>query len=158
MDFSRELSALLKRDLITLGRQIEAFPTEEHLWQTVSGISNSAGNLVLHLEGNLREYIARQLGGIAYTRDRPQEFAGTDVPKAELLRRIEELRDLIPSTVESLPSSQFEMPYPEIVLERELTVGGFLMHLYGHLNWHMGQIDSLRRVLGEGLPVKRATL
>jgi hypothetical protein len=158
MSLAHELSALMKRDLATLARQIEAFSVEELLWQTVPGITNAAGNLVLHLEGNLREYIGRQLGGVPYERDRPQEFKARALDKAELLRRVAYLSDTIPSIISSLSPAKLMTAYPHVVLERELSVEGFLVHLHGHLNWHMGQIDYIRRVLSEDGAVDRATL
>jgi|SRR5215471_695689 len=42
------------------------FPTDELLWQTLPGVINSAGNLALHIEGNLSEFVGRQLGGLPY--------------------------------------------------------------------------------------------
>lgn len=158
MEFVHELSALVKRDLSTLARQIEAFPSDDLLWQTAPGVANPAGNLVLHLEGNLREYIGRQLGGIAYTRDRPSEFRAKGLSRDELLRRIGELREVIPQVIASISTAQLAAGYPEVVLEREFSVQGFLTHLYGHLGWHMGQIDYLRRILTGGGAVPRATL
>jgi hypothetical protein len=145
------LADLYRRDLSRLKQQIEAFRSDEMLWRTLPGISNSAGTLVLHLEGNLREYIGRQLGQVSYVRNRPLEFTANSIEKSELLRRITELSVLIPSTIESLPQEAMEREYPEAVLGRALTTGAFLIHLYGHLNWHLGQLDYLRRILsGEG--------
>jgi uncharacterized damage-inducible protein DinB len=158
MILSHELSALMKRDLGTLAQQIEAFPADELFWQTVPGITNAAGNLVLHLEGNLREYIGRQLGNIPYERDRPQEFRITALDQAELLRRVAYLSETIPAVINSLSPEELTSAYPEMVLERELSVQGFLVHLYGHLSWHMGQIDYIRRVLTADGAVKRASL
>ena len=158
MSVAEELAALMQRDLATLGQHIEAFPVDALLWQTVPGITNAAGNLVLHLEGNLREYIGRLLGGIAYERDRPQEFTVSGLGKAELLRRVESLRVTIPPVIRALRPEQLAAAYPQAVLERELSVAGFLVHLHGHLNWHMGQIDYLRRVLSGDGAVPRARL
>lgn len=111
MNFSSELSALLKRDLSTLARHVQAFPTNELLWQTVPGVANSAGNLILHLEGNLREYVGRQLGGIAYTRDRPSEFTVGALTASQLVHRVEHLNEVIPSVVGAISPSQLAMPY-----------------------------------------------
>jgi uncharacterized damage-inducible protein DinB len=158
MSLSQELSALMKRDLATLAQHIQAFPVEELLWQTAPGITNAAGNLVLHLEGNLREYIGRQLGNIPFERDRPQEFTTKALGKAELLRRVAHLSEIIPAVISSLSPEQLTTVYPQVVLERELSVQGFLVHLYGHLSWHMGQIDYIRRVLSAEGAVKRAPL
>jgi hypothetical protein len=158
MTLAREIAALIKRDLSTLLRHVEAFPSDEMLWQLVPGVANSAGNLILHLEGNLREYVGRQLGNIPYTRDRDGEFGMKSVGKNDLVRRLEGLVGMIPAVITSLSPAQLESMYPEAVLERELTVHGFLVHLYGHLGWHMGQIDYLRRVLTAGGAVQRVPL
>ncbi len=55
-----ELAALFRRDLTRLAQELRAIPGDGALWTKPPGVSNSIGNLVLHLEGNLREYIGRQ--------------------------------------------------------------------------------------------------
>src|SRR5438094_915341 len=95
-------SALFSRDLLRLAQEIAAFPEEALLWKTIPGVSNCAGNLTLHLEGNLREYIGRLLGGIAYSRRRSDEFTLRGIPASELVTRVEALRALIPGVLEAL--------------------------------------------------------
>ncbi|MFN7977777.1 MAG: hypothetical protein U0P30_06540, partial [Vicinamibacterales bacterium] len=87
---SSELAALFRRDLARLVRQLDALD-DARLWQVLPGVTNSAGNLLLHLNGNLREYVGRQIGGVPYVRDRPREFAAKDVPRAEMLASLTEL-------------------------------------------------------------------
>ena len=141
-----ELAALYARDLTRLIEEIRAFPDRDTLWKTAPGVTNSAGNLVLHLEGNLREYIGRQLGSVAYTRDRPVEFSRNGLSAVDLAARIAQLRDLVTRVVSSVSPETLDGTYPEAVLGVSLTTRQFLMHLYGHLNYHLGQIDYLRRV------------
>jgi hypothetical protein len=151
MAFTDDLAILLTRDLTRLQQQIEAFPDDESLWKTLPGIANPAGNLALHLEGNLREYIGRQLGRQPYQRERPLEFSTKGIGRAELAGRITELKAMIPAIIAGLSSEMLARQYPEVVLERPLATEAFLIHLYGHLNWHLGQIDYVRRILtGEG--------
>ena len=158
MTMNLSLAPLFRRDLTRLGQQIEAFPSDDVLWQTPAHFTNSPGNLVLHLEGNLREYVGRQLGNVPYARDRPLEFSTRGVSKQELIARVAELRQLIPSVIERLSPEQLEKAYPEVVLELEMSTAAFLIHLYGHLNWHVGQIDSLRRALTGGGAIRLAGL
>ena len=89
------LIALFNRDLKVLFKEIESYSNEAILWQRTEGISNPAGNLALHLVGNLNEFVGRQLGQIPYTRDRPLEFSATDVSKANLLEMIENTRIVV---------------------------------------------------------------
>jgi uncharacterized damage-inducible protein DinB len=148
MSYATDLASLFHRDLSRLVEHLRAFPSDEALWETPPGITNSAGTLTLHLEGNLREYIGRQLGGVSYTRDRPLEFSARGHSREELLRRIEEVRDRIPPIVERLTEAQMTAIYPEVVLDTPMQTGEFLLHLYGHLNWHRGQLDYVRRIVG----------
>ena len=82
MSITSELAALFSRDLAKLSQQIEAFPTDEALWQTLPGVKNAAGNLALHIEGNLREFVGRQLGDLAYQRKRDLEFSSREGSRA----------------------------------------------------------------------------
>ena len=145
-----DLAKLFARDLNKVTKQIQAFEEERQLWMVLPGVANSAGNLVLHLEGNLREYVGRQLGGIVYTRNRPREFENTPVAASDLLQRIEHVTAIVPLVIESLTEPKLSAIFPENVLGSEMTVRFFLIHLHGHLNYHLGQIDYLRRILTTG--------
>jgi uncharacterized damage-inducible protein DinB len=146
-----ELSALYARDLTRLVQEISAFPDTATLWQTRAGITNSAGNLALHLEGNLREFIGRQLGKMDYTRDRPREFTDAAIEQEGLIERLAAVREVIPRVIAHLSNDELEAPYPELYAGASLRTRQMLIHLNGHLNYHLGQIDYLRRVLtGEG--------
>jgi hypothetical protein len=147
MSITSDLAFLFDRDLAKLSQQIEAFPTDEALWQTLPGIKNSAGNLALHIEGNLREFVGRRLGNLPYERKRELEFSSKGVSRDELSKRLEELKRSIPSVIKNLSAEQLEMEYPEVVLGTATSTQEFLIHLYGHLNWHLGQVDYLRRIL-----------
>jgi uncharacterized damage-inducible protein DinB len=142
-----ELAALFRRDLTRLIQQLEAFPDTAALWRTAPGVSNSAGNLALHLEGNLREYVGRQLGEVPYRRDRAQEFAGEGIEKPELVKRIQSLGDMIPLVIASLSAGRLDEAYPEQVFGGSMSTRMFLHHLLTHFSYHLGQIDYLRRFL-----------
>ena len=150
MSTTNELASLFSRDLTRLRKQIDAFPNDETLWQTLPGVLNPAGNLALHIEGNLREFVGRQLGQLPYKRNRELEFSLRGMSRLELGARVAELRESIPAVIRDLSAEQMEMEYPEVVLEVATTTRQFLIHLYGHLNWHLGQIDYLRRILVAG--------
>lgn len=148
---AHELSALYARDLTRLIQQLNAFPDTATLWQTRAGITNSAGNLALHLEGNLREFIGRLLGHLDYQRDRPREFSDSGIEQAELIARLTAVRDEIPPVIAGLTVEQLDADFPQVYVGRTLSNRQMLIHLDGHLSYHLGQIDYLRRVLtGDG--------
>jgi hypothetical protein len=158
MSFQSELAALFRRDLTRVIQQLQTFPDGPALWQLAPGVTNSAGNLALHLEGNLREFIGRQLGDVAYQRRREQEFAMKGVAAAELIARLEGVAELILRVVGSLSDEVLAAPYPTQAILGCASTQQFLLHLLGHLNYHLGQIDYLRRFLTHGGVVDYATL
>jgi len=145
MGIANDLEFLFHRDLTRLVQQLQAFPDDASLWRR-AGTVNTGGNLVLHLEGNLREFIGRQLGHVAYTRNRTSEFATTGISAGELVGRIEDVRSLVSATLLNLSPGDFDARFPEDVLGMPLSTQAFLIHLHGHLNYHLGQLDYLRRL------------
>jgi uncharacterized damage-inducible protein DinB len=144
---THDISFILNRDLDRLVEEIRAFKQEEHLWKVAGRISNSAGNLSLHLVGNLNTYIGAILGASGYVRDREAEFSQKNIPKADLLFKIQEVKATVSNTLENLTEEQLRLPYPQQVLGYEMTTAFFLIHVSGHLNYHLGQINYLRRML-----------
>ena len=142
-----ELAALFARDVARLIQELQAFPDTASVWKTAPGVTNAAGTLALHLEGNLREYIGRQLGRIAFKRDRPLEFSARGVERDELIARLEAVKAQIPAVIGALSGAQLDAIYPENVIGKPITTRQFLIHLEGHLNYHLGQVDYLRRVI-----------
>ena len=69
------LKTIFSRDLLKLKTEIELYKKEEKLWCTDKNISNSAGNLCLHLVGNLNTYIGNEIGKTGYVRNRELEFS-----------------------------------------------------------------------------------
>ncbi|MBM3808046.1 MAG: DinB family protein [Acidimicrobiia bacterium] len=144
---STELADLFARDISRVIQEIEAFPDTPSIWQTVPGVPNAAGTLALHLEGNLREFIGRQLGQIAFTRDRPLEFSARGVEKSELIARLEAVKVSIPPVIARLTDAQLGAHFPEEYMGKPIVNRQFLVHLLAHLNYHLGQVDYLRRVV-----------
>ena len=150
MTLGTELAALIDRDLTRMAQEIDAFPDDGALWNTAPGVSNSAGNLVLHLEGNFRYYIGHHLGGVGYSRSRKQEFSQTGITREDLRARVDLLSKMIPKIVAGLSDADLNNEYPEVVFSRPLSTSQFLISLHGHFNYHLGQIDYLRRILTQG--------
>ncbi|WP_250252481.1 DUF1572 family protein [Chryseobacterium sp. Marseille-Q3244] len=144
---TESLRSLYNRDLNKLKTEIEAYQKEENLWKVDKNISNSAGNLCLHLIGNLNHFIGTYLGNTGYVRNRELEFSLKDVPRAELIDKIEATATMIDFVVSQLPESEMEKEYPLVVFEDKMTTGYFLIHLLSHLDYHLGQINYHRRLL-----------
>lgn len=141
------LRSLYNRDLNKLKTEIEAYQYEENLWKIDKNISNSAGNLCLHLVGNLNHFIGAQLGNTGYVRHRELEFSLKDIPKAELIAKVESTISMIDSVLGQLPEEDLKKEYPLVVFEDKMTTDYFLIHLVAHLDYHLGQINYHRRLL-----------
>jgi uncharacterized damage-inducible protein DinB len=141
------LKTLFERDLQKLRQEIETYQDEQVLWQIAPGISNSAGNLCLHLLGNLNTYIGAQLGHSGYVRHRELEFSAKDVPRAELLAGIDETRRVVAAGLSAVSDEQLAAGYPTPVFDAPASLTQFLVHLATHLTYHLGQINYHRRLL-----------
>lgn len=144
-----ELAALFGRDLNKLMEELRAYPDEASLWRVQGDIANPAGTLALHLLGNLNHFIGHLLGGVAFQRDRDAEFSRRNVPRKELLAELEKTRNAIESALSGLDerrlSETFPGQWPPAM--QGASTRAFLLHLYGHLNWHLGQVNYHRRML-----------
>jgi hypothetical protein len=145
------VAAILDRDLRTLRRELEAYPDERQIWQPVPGLPNSAGTLALHLAGNLQHYIGARLGGTGYVRDRAAEFSRRDVPRAELVAEIQRARTVVAAALPGIPAEALERDYPEPITDAYIRTDEYLVHLCAHFAYHLGQLDSHRR-LASGHP------
>jgi hypothetical protein len=141
------LKTLYTRDLNKLKSEIESYKSEESLWRFEKSISNSAGNLCLHIIGNLNAYIGVGLAKTAYVRQRDLEFSLKNIPKAELIQRIEETIEMLEKGLKNLSPKQLKDDFPVIIWEKPTQMEYTLVHLTTHLNWHLGQINYHRRLL-----------
>ncbi|PZX54880.1 DinB family protein [Algoriphagus chordae] len=143
----KDFIQLFERDIEKLKQEILAYSNEDNLWKTDYKITNSAGNLCLHLIGNMSNYVGKEMGGFDYLRDREFEFAGKNVPKSELLDRLEKLQQVVTASLEGLDESMLERDYPLEVFGGKMSHNFFLIHLFGHFSYHLGQINYHRRLL-----------
>jgi len=145
---TRDLTALITRELDTLIREVDLFPDDESIWKTSTGVSNSCGTLALHCAGNLRHYVGAVLGGSGYVRDRAREFSQRSGTRAELTAELREARSAVVGTLPTLGAAVLDADFPEPIAGVTLPTRLFLMHLAVHLGFHVGQADYLRRMLG----------
>ncbi|REC80496.1 DinB superfamily protein [Chryseobacterium elymi] len=141
------LKSLYNRDLNKLRVEIESYQNEKAVWKTDKNIANSAGNLCLHLVGNLNNYIGAELGKTGYIRNRELEFSLKDTSKAELIEKVTATTAMVNDVLSKLTAEDLEKEYPLVVFEDTMTTGYFLIHLITHLDYHLGQINYHRRLL-----------
>jgi len=141
------LIQLFERDLEKLKTEITSYKDEKKMWEVTGDISNSAGNLCLHICGNLQHFIGSVLGISGYKRDRDSEFSRKNIPMDEMIRKIDHTIFTVNKTLNELDVNRLDEIYPINVFGKEMTTAFFLVHLTTHLNYHLGQINYHRRVL-----------
>ena len=143
------LKILFKRDLNKLVDEINAYQKEANIWIVDKNITNCAGNLCLHLIGNLNHFIGTLLGETGYVRQRDLEFSLKNVPRATLIEQVEDTTEMIEAVLSQLSETDLNQEYPIIVFKKKMATGFFLTHLTTHLNYHLGQVNYHRRLLDE---------
>lgn len=141
------IQQLLIRDLGKLRNEIEQYQDESKIWHTEKSISNSAGNLCLHLVGNLNTYIGTVFGKTDYIRNRDLEFSQKDVPKSTLLKMIDDTILVVEQSLEKVNDAQLEEEFPLLIWQEKTSTAFVLMHLTTHLTYHLGQVNYHRRLL-----------
>ncbi len=141
------LRQIFRRDLLKLRQEIVSYQDDDKIWTVEKNISNSAGNLCLHLVGNLNTYIGAQLGGTGYVRNREAEFADKGLSREELIQKIEQTIEVVDATLATHDDTLLQQTYPTKVFAEPMSTGFFLIHLTSHLGYHLGQINYHRRLL-----------
>lgn len=144
---------LLVRDLEAFKREISAFTDDRGPWVSRPGVTNTAGTLALHCAGNLQHFIGARLGGSGYVRQRDLEFSRRDVPRAELLAELDRAIAAV-DLLEGKALADFPAVFPDPFGGKQVNTDVMLLHLTGHLAYHLGQADYHRRlVTGDGTTV-----
>ncbi len=137
----------MNRDLSKLHGEISNYKSDEAIWKLEGEITNTAGNLCMHICGNLQHYLGSVLGHTNYLRNRDSEFNTRGICKQALLEEIDKTRVGVLSILDKLDCTVLDQLYPEDVYDKPMTTGYFLIHLAGHLNYHLGQINYHRRLV-----------
>lgn len=138
-----------ERDLQKLTEEINAYENEQVIWMTKEGINNSAGNLCLHLIGNLKHFIGATLGNTGYIRERDKEFSLKNIPKSDLISSVHETKAIVLKTLQKLSAEDLEKDFPLEKHNKIVTTENMLVHLLIHLGYHLGQINYHRRILAQ---------
>ena len=117
------------------------------LWKTPPGIANSAGNLALHLCGNLRHFIGALLGHTGYVRQREAEFSTRSGSREWVVGEIEATIAVIREVLPRLSAETLDAPYPMELAGNTIACRRMLLHLCTHAAFHVGQAGYLRRII-----------
>ena len=141
------LNELFQRDLLKMEDEVRMYPSLRLLWETAPGTTNSGGTLALHVAGNLQHFIGAVLGSTGYVRNREAEFGRRDVPAGEILAELARTRRIVSEVLKRIDDRDLAGLYPIEVFGVPMSTEYFLIHLQGHLNYHLGQVNYHRRIL-----------
>lgn len=141
------LAQLFERDLNKLLTEVTLYRDETRLWIVEEGISNSSGNLCLHLLGNLNHFIGTTLGNTGYVRHRDDEFSLKNIPRQDLVTNINNCILIVKETLKHLTEEDLQKDFPIELFGKKDSTGYILVHLATHLGYHLGQINYHRRLL-----------
>lgn len=141
------LANFYERDLRKLVEDVNAFENEENLWKTLGSVRNPSGNLVLHIVGGLNHFIGAMLAHTGYVRQRDLEFSRKGVERKELVAQLEQLIPLVTKTLKGLTQEQLDAAFPVMFDDENNSSSYVLVRLLAHLDYHLGQVNYLRRSL-----------
>src|SRR5216117_1442818 len=122
--------------------------TDEQIWWRANAQSNSIGNLLLHLSGNVRQWIVTGLGSAADMRDRDAEFARRDViSREELLARLRQTLREADGVLANFNTDSLLKKYR--IQEFDVSALEATLHVVEHFSMHTGQIIMLTKLFTE---------
>lgn len=140
-------SLLLKDYLVKIERCLELL-SDEQIWWRANPQSNSIGNLLLHLSGNVRQWIVVGLGGAGDTRDRDSEFAQREiVSRTELVARLTQTLREADATLGAFDPER--LPQTFSIQGLEVSALEAILHVVEHFSMHTGQIIMLAKMFAE---------
>ena len=145
--FAADIALNLVRELEGFKRELSHFPDDESVWSTLPGVANSAGNLALHVSGNLQHFVGAVLGGTGYVRNRDLEFGQRSGPRENIYAELDAAISVVRRVLPSLPNDRLEHEFPELLMGMKFRTSTFLLHLCAHAGFHLGQAGYLRRIL-----------
>ena len=137
--------AYLRKDYLPKIRlAVEALPTED-IWWRPNDACNSIGNLILHLAGNVRQWVVSGIGGAPDLRRRQEEFDAGEGPSGdELLAHLEEVLEEVDRTLSGLLAT--ELSSRRVIQGMEVSVLDALFHVVEHFSTHTGQIIYISKL------------
>jgi uncharacterized damage-inducible protein DinB len=141
------LVLIFQRDIKALQKELLSYQAESNLWLTTAGISNSSGNLALHLIGNLNHFIGSILGNTGYLRTREREFADKNIDRDLIIKQLDNTSQMLGEVLPQLTAERLASEFPFRLQDQIWTVEGFLIHLIAHFDYHLGQVNYHRRLL-----------
>jgi uncharacterized damage-inducible protein DinB len=147
---------LLEDYFVKIAAAIDALD-DEQVWRRPNESSNSIGNLLLHLSGNVRQWIISGVGGSDDTRDRASEFAARgSASKTELIElaqaTLNEVDAVLARIEDECAATDSAAPLQRLCKPQayEVTVFDAIFHVVEHFSYHTGQIIFAAKWLGEG--------
>jgi uncharacterized damage-inducible protein DinB len=127
---------------------VKALPADA-LWWRANATSNSVGNLLMHLTGNVRQWIVGGVGGASVTRDRASEFAAHSGANADtLLAELDRALDEVDAVLARLTSA--DLASARSIQGRDLIVIDAIYHVVEHFSLHLGQIILVAKLHAPG--------
>lgn len=140
---------IYSRNLQQVVEEVKEYKTDDDLWLLKDGISNSGGNLALHLAGNINHFFGAVIGNNGYQRERDLEFSDKNLPREEVAKRLENAKAVLVETLSSMTDEDFQRDYPEEFGGGKQTTGAVVIYMLSHLNYHLGQINYHRRLFSK---------
>lgn len=145
---TKTLQKLYNFEIENLAKEISLYSKNENLWITKENISNSGGNLVLHIIGNLNHFIGVTLLKTDYVRNREAEFGDKNLSKEFLLEQLKNAQEIVNQTFDKMTEEDILKTYPYDFMGVN-TIGFYLTRFLSHLSYHLGQINYHRRLLDQ---------
>lgn len=119
--------------------------SDDDIWWRAYETNNSIGNLMLHLSGNIRQWVVQHLGGKAFQRERDKEFSErTHIPKQELIAHLRSAVLDADEVLATFPTEKLLLSYE--IQKYNVTAMEAILHITEHFSYHVGQVVYITKL------------
>jgi len=141
------LSQQIQQRLVTEGihrlRICLQYLTDEQIWHWHNSNTPSIGNLILHLNGNVRQWLLQHISNMDFSRNRDTEFLmSSRTSRSELMHILAQLE----TDISKIDLSNTELTKPFTVQGFEETALSIIVHVIEHFSYHVGQATTLTKI------------
>lgn len=144
-----EFITFLSRGIETIISELQQYPDEDAVWKIEGEIKNSAGTLALHLNGSLNHFIGAVMAQNGYVRNRDAEFADRNIAREKIIGMLQKTKTMCSEFLEKQNADFFTAVFPLPTFGDNRSNHYVLLQMIAHLNYHLGQINYHRRLIGK---------
>ncbi|HET8963143.1 MAG TPA: DUF1572 family protein [Chitinophagales bacterium] len=144
-----DFTTILSQGIDKIISELNQYENEMDIWEIDGEIKNSAGNLAIHLSGSINYFIGAVMAKNGYVRNRDAEFSEKNISREKMISELNTTKTMMEEFISQQDADFYNAIFPLQTFGENRSNHYALMIMAVHLNYHLGQINYHRRLIGK---------